>query len=72
MAIRRVWVEEGCISCNLCEDVAPEVFEVLAGCESHTKNGYERHLGDPRVEEKVQEAADSCPVEVIQVEREEP
>jgi ferredoxin len=71
MAIRRVWIEEGCISCNLCEDLAPEVFEVPAGETSRTKKGHEKLLksGDPALDERVQEAADSCPVEVIQVEQ---
>ncbi|MEM7309466.1 MAG: ferredoxin [Planctomycetota bacterium] len=69
MTIRRVWIEEGCISCNLCEDLAPEVFEVPPGSESKTRKKYERHLKSADVQEKVQEAADSCPVEVIQVEK---
>ena len=29
--IRKVWVDEGCISCNLCQDLVSEVFEVPAG-----------------------------------------
>lgn len=71
MTIRRVWIEEGCISCNLCEDLVPEVFEVPAGSTSRPRAGHERHLtGDPGMEERIQEAADSCPVEVIQVEDE--
>ena len=28
MAITKLWIEEGCTVCNLCEDTAPEVFEV--------------------------------------------
>ena len=28
MTIRKVWIEDACISCNLCEDLVPEVFEV--------------------------------------------
>ena len=70
MAIRRVWFEEGCISCNLCEDLAPEVFEVPPGGDSRTRKRYDRELGRPEVQEKVQEAADSCPVEVIKLDRE--
>jgi len=69
MVIRRVWIEEGCISCNLCEDLAPLVFEVPAGGESQTRKRYERELQKSEVQEQVQEAADSCPVEVIKVER---
>ena len=26
MAIKKVWIEEGCIVCNACETTAPEVF----------------------------------------------
>ena len=69
MAIRKVWIEEGCISCNLCEDLVSEVFQVPAGETSRTRKGYEKVLGGPGIEERVQEAADSCPVEVIQVEK---
>ena len=68
--IRRVWIDEGCISCNLCEDLAPEVFEVPAGSESQTRKGYEKRLGEEGMEEKVIEAEESCPVEVIKVEKE--
>jgi ferredoxin len=68
MAIQRVWIIEGCISCNLCEDLCPEVFEVPAGDTSRVKKGHERFLkGDADMEEKLQEAVESCPVEVIQI-----
>jgi len=30
MAITRVWIEEGCISCGLSESNCPEVFKVKA------------------------------------------
>jgi ferredoxin len=69
MAIRRVWIEEGCISCNLCEDLVSEVFQVPAGETSRTRKGHEKLLGDPGIAERVQEAADSCPVEVIKVDK---
>lgn len=69
MSVIRVWVEEGCISCNLCEDLAPEIFEVPPGSTSRPKKGHERHLrGDAAMDEKILEARDSCPVEVIQAE----
>jgi len=61
---------EGCISCNLCQDLVPEVFEVPAGSTSRTRKGHEKLLnGSQAMEERVQEAVDSCPVEVIKVER---
>jgi len=71
MVIRRVWIEEGCISCNLCEDLVPEVFEVKAGETCQPTKKHTQHLnGDTEMDERIQEAADSCPVEVIQLERE--
>ena len=70
MTIRKVWIDEGCIACNLCQDLVPEVFEVPPGSTSRTKKGHERLLErDSQMEERVQEAVDSCPVEVIHAER---
>ena len=70
MSIRRVWIEEACISCNLCEGLVPEVFEVPAGETCRTVKGHERVLtADPEMDERIQEAADSCPVEVIQLDQ---
>jgi len=61
---------EGCISCSLCQDLVPEVFEVPAGSTSRARKGHEKLLtGDLQLEERIQEAVDSCPVEVIQIER---
>jgi len=62
MAITKVWIEEGCTSCGLCEEIEPEVFvlrdiaEVISGVDFS------------RYEKKIIEAADSCPVEVIKYE----
>ncbi|NOT29323.1 MAG: ferredoxin [Planctomycetes bacterium] len=68
--IRKVWVVEGCISCNLCQDLVSEVFEVPAGSTSRPRKGHEKLLnGDLELEERIQEAVDSCPVEVIHAER---
>jgi len=59
MAITKVWIEEGCTSCGLCEEICPEVFKredqaiVIEGV----------NYGD--YEAKIKEAAESCPVEVI-------
>lgn len=64
--ISKVWIVEGCISCNLCEDLCPEVFEVPAGDTSRTVKGHEKRLtGDADLDAKIREARDSCPVEVI-------
>jgi ferredoxin len=69
MTIRRVWILEGCIACHLCQDLVPEVFEVPAGSTSRPRKGYEKRLAEAEMDERIQEAVDSCPVEVIQAER---
>lgn len=59
MAIKKVWIEEGCTACGLCADICPEVFKVndeAAIIEGANFSGYE---------EKTKEAAESCPVEII-------
>lgn len=69
MPIHKVWIEEGCISCNLCEDLSPEVFQVPGGGTSKLRRGWKKALREEATQESCQEAADSCPVEVIQVQR---
>ena len=62
MAIKKVWIEEGCIACGLCEDICPEVFvveDVAKVIEGVNFNDFESGI---------KEAADSCPVEVIKYE----
>jgi ferredoxin len=59
MAIKKVWVEEDCTACGLCEDICPEVFKV----EDIATVIEGVNFAD--FEEKIKEAADSCPVEVI-------
>jgi ferredoxin len=59
MAIKKVWIEDGCTACGLCETICPEVFElqdVAVVIEDVNYSAYE---------EQIREAADSCPVEVI-------
>lgn len=59
MAIKKVWIEEGCIACGLCEQICPEVFElndlaiVIEG------------INYADYEVQIKEASESCPVEVI-------
>lgn len=62
MAISQVWIEEGCTSCGLCEEICPEVFEMQE--EAVVKEGV--NFND--YEDQIKEAAESCPVEVIQYE----
>ena len=69
MTIRKVWIEEGCISCGLCEDTASEIFQVPGGSTSRTRKGHQKLLtGDQELDERIREAAEGCPVEVIHVE----
>jgi ferredoxin len=63
MAITKVWIEEGCISCGVCEATAPEVFEM----------GEDTALVKPGVkyseyEDQITDAVEQCPVEVIKSE----
>lgn len=66
MTIKKIWIDEGCISCNLCEDLCPDVFAVPAGGTSTVKDGWKQRV--PSHEDQIREAAESCPVEVIKVE----
>jgi len=59
MAIKKVWINDGCTSCGLCEEICPEVFKV--NDESTVMEGVE--FSD--YEKKIIEAAESCPVEII-------
>jgi ferredoxin len=54
---------EGCISCGLCAETCPEVFEIAP-------DGFaEVHAGDvpEKAEERAVEAQENCPVSVITV-----
>lgn len=58
-AVSKVWIEPGCIVCNACEDIFPEVFEVTADtCLIRSGAPLDDGL-------RIQEAAEACPVEVI-------
>ena len=63
---RKVWIEEGCISCQLCQDICPEVFEVEEGEDCVVTPNAPKHFQGKA--EEIREAACDCPVEVIQVE----
>ncbi len=58
-SVTKVWIEPGCIVCNACENIYPEVFHVTADT-CIVKPDYPKNDGL-----KVQEAAEACPVEVI-------
>lgn len=62
MGIKKVWIEEGCIACESCQSICPEVFEVTD--ESHVKADADLN----EYAEGIKTAADACPVEVIKYE----
>ena len=65
MAIKRVWIEEGCISWGLSEMNCTEVFKIDDEQDSSTVvEGVDYSL----YETAIKEAAESCPVEVIKYE----
>ena len=61
--VSKVWIEPGCIVCNACEDIYPEVFEVQAET-CITRADYPKDDGL-----KVAEAAEACPVEIIKFDK---
>ena len=58
-SVSKVWIEPGCIVCDACDAIFPEVFEVTdSTCIIRPRAPINDGL-------KVQEAAEACPVEVI-------
>lgn len=52
---------EGCIGCGLCQSICPEVFEL-------GEDGFAEIIAQPddKNEAQAREAAESCPVSVIE------
>ena len=83
MAIKTVWIEEGCIVCNACDATCPDVFAVTDTSStikaSVRQDGKENENRDEKsplkvelqvsLEADIMEAAAGCPVEVIQYEK---
>jgi ferredoxin len=63
--IRRVWIEEGCISCKVCEDLAPQVFEVDGDGTCIIRPDAAAHFR--KLQDEIEQAAKDCPVEVIKL-----
>lgn len=79
--VAKVWIEEDCITCDACQDIAPEVFEVtdetskiLAAVRTDgtldRNTGKAPLIGDLGAQygELILEASDACPVEIIKFE----
>ncbi len=64
--IQRVWIESGCISCKLCQDIVPQVFHVEDDRDCVVRVDAAKHFTPLR--EDIEQAARDCPVEVIKVE----
>jgi ferredoxin len=59
MAITKVWIEEGCTACGLCEDICPQVFRLQDQATVKEDANFFDYT------DKIKEAADNCPVDVI-------
>jgi ferredoxin len=59
MTINKVWMEEGCTSCGLCEATCPDVFRMEDIAYVNEDVNYADYASD------IIDAADSCPVEII-------
>ena len=66
MTIKKVWIEEGCISCSVCMDIAPDVFDVPEGDDCHIRTQAKGFFSSKA--EDIILAAEDCPVEVIHFE----
>lgn len=62
--MKKVSIEPGCITCGLCEFIAPEIFEVTD--ISHIKKNapIDEHI------EAIEQAVQLCPVSVIVMQKE--
>ncbi len=66
MAIKRVWIEEGCVSCGLSEKYCPEVFKLKwVECDSAVVI---EGVDYSSFEKEIKDAAKNCPVNVIMYE----
>lgn len=65
MVIKRVWIEPGCILCQLSADTCPAVFVIQEGSDTASvREGVDLS----QHEAEIKEAAAGCPVQVIQYE----
>lgn len=64
-SIKKVWIEAGCISCKLCQDIAPKVFRVDDDQDCVVLADAAQHFRSQR--DDIEQAARDCPVEVIKI-----
>lgn len=63
MAVKKVWIEEGCIADGICTDICPAVFDLNDDGEAFVKDD-----ADLSEVDSIKEAAEQCPVEIIRYE----
>ena len=79
--VAKVWIDEDCITCDACQDIAPEVVEVTDETSQilaavRLDGGFDRNEGmsplsgdfGTQYADIILEAAEACPVEVIKFE----
>ena len=62
MSISKISIEDGCTICGLCEQISPEVFKM-----SDTTVDVDAAAKLNEYEANIREAAESCPVSVIEI-----
>ena len=80
-SVAKVWIDEDCITCDACQDICPEVFEVTDDSSFilaavRTDGNFDRNVGGSplvgtlgaELGDIIIEAAEACPVEVIKFE----
>lgn len=79
--IAKVWIEEDCITCDACQDICPEVFQITDEtsqivAEVRVDGVFDRNTGGALLKanfgaefaDYIEEAAEACPVEIIKFE----
>jgi succinate dehydrogenase/fumarate reductase-like Fe-S protein/flavodoxin len=79
--IAKVWIEEDCITCDACQDICPEVFQLTDETSQivaavRVDGQFDRNTGGSLLKanfgeefaEYIEEAAEACPVEIIKFE----
>jgi ferredoxin len=65
MAIKRVWIEPGCILCHMSEEGCPEVFHIPGPADTAmVREGVDYS----KYEKQIRDTAAQCPVDVIKFE----
>ena len=66
MAVKKVWIEEGCIADGICNDLCPEVFGLDDDGEAYVQKEADFNANV----QGIKDAANECPVEIIKFEEE--